>query len=551
MPEDYRQQHAVGDIQAFREMLARDAKVEVDAAVASGLYAFAGMESNYGSARASSSGNHLGYLHMGQEAFADGLSSMAPVIQASGGDAGVLASAQMAGREDDNANLLSGLGYMTHNAKRLAAAGKSEFTLTDLYIMHNLGPASGEKVAAASDDTSMGSLGIPESHLQGNARLYLDGGAPKSVGAAKDYIHNWIASKGADPNMKFRLDENGKLVAADPESAAKGEETWAMLEKGVDPQIMASARETSGGFFTPPPEGSAQRDKYNELQSMFANFANQPEMLFMMLLAALLMGEEGMQAMASMMGGGGMMGQGGTARGGGDGGGGHLGQETARSLAGASELPSQGEVRSILASGDDRGAVAAKMAEAFVGVKEVGNNGGAIVELCGGRQGDPWCASFINYVFDSAMPGVYNPENTAGAKAVGEYAGRYGAFRSAGSGYTPQVGDAIVFDRGSDPTKGHVGIVTSVENGKVTYVSGNDGDAVRQREFSLNAAPGDLVGYADTNALARAKGIDIGPSRSGGGEPLVASSGMTVEEASLADVAVQAGLPRAATTLTR
>jgi uncharacterized protein (TIGR02594 family) len=167
---------------------------------------------------------------------------------------------------------------------------------------------------------------------------------------------------------------------------------------------------------------------------------------------------------------------------------------------------------------------AAEFASRFIGEREVGNNGGSLVRrVCNQREGLPWCGGFVNYIMDhSVSPRLFDQADYLSAKSFGREAAEHGAFRKPSSGYTPHVGDVVVFDRKGG---GHVGIVSAVAaDGTVTYISGNDGNAVRARTFKADHPPESLVGYADTHALAKAKGITLEQDREAPAIPAVAAA---------------------------
>lgn len=153
---------------------------------------------------------------------------------------------------------------------------------------------------------------------------------------------------------------------------------------------------------------------------------------------------------------------------------------------------------------------AVSLASQFIGQREQGNNCGAVVRKFNGSEGQPWCGGFVNYVMDHAVaPGLFDQKDALSALSYKREAEEHGAFRSKQS-YIPKPGDVLVFSRGNG--KGHVGIVSDVAaDGTVTYIAGNDGDAVRARAFDGKHPPQGLLGYADTHALAAAKGISISP----------------------------------------
>lgn len=154
---------------------------------------------------------------------------------------------------------------------------------------------------------------------------------------------------------------------------------------------------------------------------------------------------------------------------------------------------------------------AIKLASQFLGQRETGTNRGALVKKFCGYEGVTWCGGFVNYVMDhSIAPGLYNQVNPLGALSYRDEATKYGAFhKKSDHAYEVQPGDVVVFTRGGGG-KGHVGIVSNItEDGTVTYISGNDGNAVRSREFNIKNPPKGLIGYSSTAELAAAKGIAL------------------------------------------
>lgn len=186
------------------------------------------------------------------------------------------------------------------------------------------------------------------------------------------------------------------------------------------------------------------------------------------------------------------------------------GMGTTRS--GAARFSSEPELDRVSQGISGRGTIAGvvNLANALDGQAEVGNNGGAIVRATMGYTGDPWCGGFVRYAFEKAgVTGVYDQADYRSAQSYMRIGKSHGAFRSAQSGYQPQAGDVLVFGSSRGPGSGHVGIVVARNGDQVTYVSGNDSDAVRTRTISLSNPPAKLFGYTDTEALARSKGVHV------------------------------------------
>lgn len=113
------------------------------------------------------------------------------------------------------------------------------------------------------------------------------------------------------------------------------------------------------------------------------------------------------------------------------------------------------------------------VAQLFVGwVRETtGKNDGpwveAIQRTTGNKKGDPWCASFVNFVLDIAYKDLNPLPCTASCDVLLEYAGRNKLLTT-----TPEPGDIfLVIKTRSDAI--HTGIVTAVEASRVHTIEGN------------------------------------------------------------------------------
>lgn len=180
-----------------------------------------------------------------------------------------------------------------------------------------------------------------------------------------------------------------------------------------------------------------------------------------------------------------------------------------RSYQSAEEYQLEGLAATI---GNKRGAqAAADLAQRYVGQRETGDNSGPVVRFFNGASGDglPWCGGFVHKIMGMAIsPKLFDQSDFLRARSFEDEAARHGAFRKKAEHYAPKVGDVVVFTRGGG--QGHAGIVTDVSPlGEVTYISANDANAVRERSFDVSKPPQSLIGYADTQALAKAKGISI------------------------------------------
>ena len=110
---------------------------------------------------------------------------------------------------------------------------------------------------------------------------------------------------------------------------------------------------------------------------------------------------------------------------------------------------------------------------------------------------EPWCADFVSWVAKESGAPLTNP-NSGGWRIPGVFTlrqalQRAGTWRGAGSGYTPKLGDIVVYDNPS-PFGQHTNFVLSLRDGTLTTVGGNEPGGVVVSEHRLDAGLG-VVGY--------------------------------------------------------
>ncbi|MEU7864433.1 CHAP domain-containing protein, partial [Nonomuraea sp. NPDC049141] len=111
-----------------------------------------------------------------------------------------------------------------------------------------------------------------------------------------------------------------------------------------------------------------------------------------------------------------------------------------------------------------------------------------------------WCADFAKYVWRKAgVPHADVAELDGGvltgwASSFKDYGTKYGTWHTRSSGYTPQPGDAVVFDWEQNGDIDHVGIVKSVDSGTIYTIEGNSGDKTSANSHSRSST--DIVGYS-------------------------------------------------------
>ncbi|WP_433574755.1 CHAP domain-containing protein [Nocardia brasiliensis] len=141
-------------------------------------------------------------------------------------------------------------------------------------------------------------------------------------------------------------------------------------------------------------------------------------------------------------------------------------------------------------------AIVAKAQEQLrLGVSESGGNNVPVFRGADGKLytapyniNDAWCAAFATWTWEQAGYDVdwtnenYVPAIWNDAKHM----------HLAAHVSTAQRGDMIIFDWEGDGTPDHVGIVVSVDQGRITTIEGNSSDRLQTQQYDMNA--GSLVG---------------------------------------------------------
>lgn len=104
---------------------------------------------------------------------------------------------------------------------------------------------------------------------------------------------------------------------------------------------------------------------------------------------------------------------------------------------------------------------------------------------------EEWCADFLDWVWQHA--GLRIDGLTAGVPSVVSWGENNGTWHAVGSGYHPQVGDAVVFASQRYSDGAHVGMVINVgTNGYITERGGNQGGVTTWGPFNPQ---GDLSSF--------------------------------------------------------
>jgi hypothetical protein len=111
--------------------------------------------------------------------------------------------------------------------------------------------------------------------------------------------------------------------------------------------------------------------------------------------------------------------------------------------------------------------------------------------------GEPWCADFVSWIMKNTDVPLKNPNSGSwripGTYTLREYYESSGRFKSAESGYSPKVGDIMLYDNPS-PFGQHTNIVIKNNNGVVTTIGGNEPGGIRVYTHTDKDGVG-FVGY--------------------------------------------------------
>lgn len=110
---------------------------------------------------------------------------------------------------------------------------------------------------------------------------------------------------------------------------------------------------------------------------------------------------------------------------------------------------------------------------------------------------EAWCADFVSWVFNEAGKPLGNPNSGSwripGTYTLREYYESISMFKSSDSGYSPKVGDIMLYDNPS-PFGQHTNIVIDNNNGLVTTIGGNEPGGIRIVKHTQKDTVG-FIGY--------------------------------------------------------
>lgn len=128
---------------------------------------------------------------------------------------------------------------------------------------------------------------------------------------------------------------------------------------------------------------------------------------------------------------------------------------------------------------------AVELAYSQLGVHEDAGDNRGTMEKYGGRAGDPWCASFVSWLYGAGQSGNKSPlKYTAGVSNLRDQAISAGYYSEVGT-YTPVPGD-IMIQKSNGAS--HTGIVVGYDGEYVYTIEGNTSDAVRERKYKVGGS---------------------------------------------------------------
>lgn len=116
----------------------------------------------------------------------------------------------------------------------------------------------------------------------------------------------------------------------------------------------------------------------------------------------------------------------------------------------------------------------------------------------GRGDGEPWCASFVSWVYYEAgtpLPGDYKGWLITYVPSLHNHLVASGLFttRSQNS-FAPQAGDIVILFSEGTPD-GHTAIISSVTGSTINTIEGNSGDAVRARSYTNYTTNSRITGW--------------------------------------------------------
>ena len=128
---------------------------------------------------------------------------------------------------------------------------------------------------------------------------------------------------------------------------------------------------------------------------------------------------------------------------------------------------------------------AVELAYSQLGVYEDAGDNRGTMQKYGGRAGDPWCASFVSWLYGKGQSENDSPITyTAGVSGLRDQAIEAGYYSKVGT-YEPVPGD-IMIQKSNGAS--HTGIVVGSDGEYIYTIEGNTSDAVRERKYKIGGS---------------------------------------------------------------
>ena len=121
-----------------------------------------------------------------------------------------------------------------------------------------------------------------------------------------------------------------------------------------------------------------------------------------------------------------------------------------------------------------------------------------------GTPYEDWCAMFVSFCLEYAEISVADYPRDSGCESWRKAMDALGAFESRQSGYAPQPGDLVFFNRDEERDADHMGIIESIGAGWINVIEGNSESQVRTQGYALN--DDQIIGYGNTTKLMERAG---------------------------------------------
>jgi len=113
---------------------------------------------------------------------------------------------------------------------------------------------------------------------------------------------------------------------------------------------------------------------------------------------------------------------------------------------------------------------------------------------------EPWCADFVSWVYNSVGLPFDNPNSGSwripGVFTLEDYFRSAHMFHSPDAGFTPQLGDVVLYDSTTSKVwGGHTNIVLSVDSGQLTTIGGNQPGGITITTYALTDPELGIRGY--------------------------------------------------------